>query len=98
VFEHIPASDEDAAMRRIIKALAPKGAVIVGMPSLESQKHASRQSKAGHINCKTEEQLRGFMQRHFNNVFIFAMNDEVVHTGFGPMAHYRLALACGPKR
>ena len=61
-------------------------------------KHASPQSKAGHINCKTEEQLRGFMQRHFDNVFIFAMNDEVVHTGFGPMAHYRLALACGAKR
>ena len=98
VFEHIPASDEDAAMRRIIKALAPHGAVIIGMPSLESQQHASPQSKAGHINCKTEDQLRGFMQRHFDNVFIFAMNDEVVHTGFGPMAHYRLALACGPKR
>jgi protein-L-isoaspartate O-methyltransferase len=82
----------------IVKALAPHGAVIIGMPSLESQEHASPQSKAGHVNCKTEEQLRGFMQRHFDNVFIFAMNDEVVHTGFGPMAHYRLALACDPKR
>ncbi len=98
VFEHIPAGDEDAAMRRIIKALKPDGAVIIGMPSLESQEYASPQSKAGHVNCKTEEGLRAFMQRHFDNVFIFAMNDEVVHTGFGPMAHYRLALACGPKR
>jgi len=98
VFEHVPAADEDAAMRRLIKALKPKGAVIIGMPSLESQEHASPQSKAGHVNCKTEEQLRGFMQRHFDNVFIFAMNDEVVHTGFGPMAHYRLALACDAKR
>jgi hypothetical protein len=38
------------------------------------------------------------MEEHFDNVFMFAMNDEVVHTGFAPMAHYRLALACGPKR
>ena len=97
VVEHIPESDEDAAMRRIIKALAPHGAVIIGMPSLELQEHASSQSKAGHINCKTEAGLRSFMQRHFHNVFIFSMNDEVVHTGFGPMAHYRFAVACGAR-
>jgi len=28
------------------------------------------------------------MERHFHNVLIFSMNDEVVHTGFYPMAHY----------
>jgi SAM-dependent methyltransferase len=94
VFEHIPEHDEDAAMRRIVKALAPHGAVIIGMPSLESQQYASPQSKAGHINCKTETGLRDFMRRHFHNVFMFSMNDEVVHTGFGPMAHYRFAVAC----
>jgi 2-polyprenyl-3-methyl-5-hydroxy-6-metoxy-1,4-benzoquinol methylase len=97
VFEHIPAEEEDAVMRRILEALDPKGAMILGMPSLESQAHASPPSKAGHINCKTEPQLREFMSRHFDNVFLFAMNDEVVHTGYGPMAHYRLALACGPR-
>ena len=97
VFEHIPAEEEDAVMRRLVEALEPKGAMILGMPSLESQAYASAPSKAGHINCKTEPQLREFMQRHFDNVFIFGMNDEVVHTGYGPMAHYRLALACGPR-
>ena len=98
VFEHIPATGEDAAMRRVVEALEPHGAVIIGMPSLESQSHASGPSQAGHINCKTEPQLREFMARHFANVFIFGMNDEIVHTGFGPMAHYRLALACMPRR
>jgi 2-polyprenyl-3-methyl-5-hydroxy-6-metoxy-1,4-benzoquinol methylase len=97
VFEHIPESEEDGAMRRILDALEPHGAVIIGMPSLESQAHASSPSKAGHINCKTEPQLRDFMARYFHNVFVFGMNDEVVHTGFGPMAHYRLALACGSR-
>jgi 2-polyprenyl-3-methyl-5-hydroxy-6-metoxy-1,4-benzoquinol methylase len=98
VLEHVPESEEDMVFRRIIAALEPHGAVIIGMPSLESQSYASPPSKAGHINCKTEDGLRSLMQRHFENVFIFAMNDEVVHTGFGPMAHYRLALACGPRR
>jgi 2-polyprenyl-3-methyl-5-hydroxy-6-metoxy-1,4-benzoquinol methylase len=97
VLEHIPQREEDEVIRRIIDALEPHGAVIIGMPSLESQEFASPPSKAGHINCKTESQLRALMQRHFENVFMFAMNDEVVHTGYGPMAHYRLALACGPK-
>lgn len=98
MLEHIPQSDEDAVMRRIVQGLEPHGAVIIGMPSLESQTYASEPSKAGHINCKTEPQLRELMAHHFENVFMFAMNDEVVHTGFGPMAHYRLALACGVRR
>lgn len=98
MLEHIPQEQEDLVLRRIVAALEPHGAVIIGMPSLESQAHASAPSKAGHINCKTEEDLRSLMLRHFTNVFMFAMNDETVHTGYGPMAHYRLALACGPRR
>ena len=35
------------------------------------------------------------MLDHFHNVFIFSMNDEVVHTGFAPMPHYYFALCCG---
>jgi SAM-dependent methyltransferase len=98
VLEHIPREEEDRVMRRIVDALEPNGAVIIGMPSLESQAYASPPSKAGHVNCKTESELRALMRRHFDNVFLFGMNDEVVHTGFGPMAHYRLALACGARR
>jgi hypothetical protein len=37
------------------------------------------------------------MQQFFHNVFVFSMNDEVVHTGYSPMAHYLLALGCGVK-
>ena len=97
MLEHIPQPQEDLVMRRVVAALEPHGAVIVGMPSLESQAHASPPSKAGHVNCKTEDGLRSLMARHFDNVFMFGMNDEIVHTGYGPMSHYRLALACGPR-
>src|SRR5665213_1394034 len=78
-------------------SLAESGVLIVGSPSLESQPYGSPQSKAGHINCKTGSELKRLLERHFKTVFLFSMNDEVVHTGFYPMAHYLLALCCEPK-
>ncbi|MFN7264275.1 MAG: hypothetical protein ACK5T5_05005, partial [Phenylobacterium sp.] len=63
----------------------------------ESQVYASEISKAGHVNCKTGEDLRAFMLKFFSNVFLFSMNDEVVHTGYAPMAHYLFAIGCGKR-
>jgi hypothetical protein len=70
----------------------PRGVVILGTPSLESQKYASPQSRQGHVNCKTAAQLKAFLSRHFRHVFLFSMNDEVVHTGFPSLSHYNFAL------
>jgi hypothetical protein len=72
--------------------LKQKGIVIIGMPSLESQKHASILSKMGHVNCKTAVDLKKFLNKFFFHVSIFSMNDEVVHTGFYKMAHYLFAV------
>ena len=36
--------------------------------------------------------------KYFENSFLFSMNDEVVHTGFGPMAHYLIILGVGLKK
>ena len=96
VIEHIPAEDENRFVGNIVASLSEQGVLILGCPSLESQSHASPASKAGHVNCKTANGLRHLMQRFFHNVFIFSMNDEVVHTGFAPMAHYLIALGCTP--
>jgi 2-polyprenyl-3-methyl-5-hydroxy-6-metoxy-1,4-benzoquinol methylase len=94
VLEHIAPGQEDQFIQNALASLAPHGVFIVGMPSLESQVHASPQSKAGHVNCKTGSQLKATMSRYFHNVFMFSMNDEVVHTGFAGMAHYLLAVCC----
>ena len=94
MLEHIPAEREDVFIKNITAALDAHGVLIIGMPSLESQAHASPPSRAGHINCKRGPDLKALMERHFHNVFMFSMNDEVVHTGFSPMAHYLLALCC----
>jgi 2-polyprenyl-3-methyl-5-hydroxy-6-metoxy-1,4-benzoquinol methylase len=97
VLEHIKKSDEDTFLRNICASLAEHGSLIVGSPSLESQVHASSESKTGHVNCKSGKELRDFLKKHFNSVFMFSMNDEVVHTGFFPMAHYLIAVCCDKK-
>ena len=43
------------------------------------------------------EDLKFLMLKYFNKVFIFSMNDEVVHTGFYPMSHYYFALCVSKK-
>lgn len=91
VMEHIERKDEDAFLDNIVRSLHQNGVCIIGMPSLESQKYASG-PPGWHVNCKTEDGLRETMLRYFNNVFMFGMNDETLHTGFGPMCHYRLAV------
>jgi 2-polyprenyl-3-methyl-5-hydroxy-6-metoxy-1,4-benzoquinol methylase len=97
VIEHIAAEHEDIFVRNIAGSLLPHGVLIVGMPSLESQEHASPLSKAGHVNCKSAPDFKALLARHFHNVFVFSMNDEVVHTGFYPMAQYLFAL-CTERR
>jgi 2-polyprenyl-3-methyl-5-hydroxy-6-metoxy-1,4-benzoquinol methylase len=95
VLEHIEPSDEDRFLTHMITALAPHGTMLIGMPSLESQIYASPISKAGHVNCQSLPQLKATMERYFTNVFMFCMNDEVLHTGYHKMAHYLFALCCG---
>ncbi len=94
VIEHIPAEQENIFVGNIVDSLTADGVLILGTPSLESQAHASPPSKAGHVNCKTGKGLKALMERCFHNVFMFSMNDEVVHTGFFPMAHYVIGIGC----
>ena len=94
VLEHIEAAEEDRFIGNMAASLGQHGVCIIGSPSLESQAYASPGSKAGHVNCKTGEDLKKTMARHFHNVFMFSMNDEVIHTGFQKMAHYLFAIGC----
>jgi 2-polyprenyl-3-methyl-5-hydroxy-6-metoxy-1,4-benzoquinol methylase len=95
VLEHIQPDDEAQFIRNMLVSLNDNGICIVGMPSLESQAYASPQSKAGHVNCKSGNAFKSLMKKYFHNVFLFSMNDETVHTGFYPMAHYLIAVCCG---
>jgi 2-polyprenyl-3-methyl-5-hydroxy-6-metoxy-1,4-benzoquinol methylase len=94
VLEHITTAQEDRFVRHLADSLHAQGVCLIGTPSLQSQVHASVPSKEGHVNCKDAPALKALMSKCFHNVFIFSMNDEVVHTGFHPMAHYLWALCC----
>jgi len=97
VLEHIEKDQEHTFMLNILHSLKKEGVVILGMPSLESQKYASKASKIGHVNCKSGSDFRNFAFNYFEHVFSFSMNDEVLHTGFFPMSHYLLIIGCNPK-
>jgi 2-polyprenyl-3-methyl-5-hydroxy-6-metoxy-1,4-benzoquinol methylase len=97
VFEHIVADQEDVFVGNIARSLTRSGVAVIGSPSLQSQAYASKGSREGHVNCKDGKAYKAVMERHFENVFLFSMNDEVVHTGFHPMAHYLFALCAGRK-
>ena len=98
VIEHIDANRETAFLDNICAGLAPEAVCIVGTPNVTASAYASEGSRAGHINLKSGPELKTLMQRHFHNVFLFAMNDEIVHTGFTPMAHYLIAMGVGLRR
>jgi 2-polyprenyl-3-methyl-5-hydroxy-6-metoxy-1,4-benzoquinol methylase len=97
VLEHIPAEEEHVAIAGMIEPLLPDGTCIIGMPSLQSQQYASPLSKEGHVNCKDQRDFKKLMLEFFRNVYMFSMNDEVVHTGYHAMSHYNIALCCGKR-
>ena len=97
VIEHIPVEHEDTFVANLAGSLSNDGVLLIGTPSLQSQTYASPPSKEGHINCKDQAELKKLLLKHFENVFVFSMNDEVVHTGFSAMAHYLFALCANKK-
>ena len=97
VLEHIDKNKESKFLKNILKSLKKNGTLIIGMPTIESQKYASKLSKIGHVNCKSKKDLKNLLMKFFNNVFMFSMNDEVLHTGYDKMSHYIFALANSKK-
>ena len=97
VFEHIKKKNEKTFIKNSISGLRKNGVYILGIPSLESQRYASKTSKLGHVNCKSGNDFQKLLKKFFHNVFLFSMNDEVVHTGFVKMAHYIICICCVKK-
>lgn len=97
VLEHITSGKEDQFLYNLRVGLHTNGVCIIGTPNITSDQFASTNSRDGHINLKSHDTLRSSLQKHFQNIFLFGMNDEVVHTGFLPMAHYLFALCVSPR-
>lgn len=97
VIEHIMPEHAQDFLAHVASHLTPEGIAIIGTPSKISQEFASEVSKKGHVNIYSHERLEEEMRKHFECVFMFAANDEVVHTGYLPLAHYLITLGCMKK-
>jgi 2-polyprenyl-3-methyl-5-hydroxy-6-metoxy-1,4-benzoquinol methylase len=94
VIEHILSENSDLFFSKVASLLTNNGMAIIGSPSEISQVYASEITKKGHVNIYSYEKLKNQMYKFFDYVFIFSVNDEVIHTGFSPLAHYFIAIGC----
>jgi 2-polyprenyl-3-methyl-5-hydroxy-6-metoxy-1,4-benzoquinol methylase len=97
VIEHIYPEEEGPFLANLAASVVPFGIAIVGTPNETADRYASENSRKGHVNLKDHKSLRALLERHFHRVFLFSMNDELVHTGFYPMAHYLWGVCVGPR-
>jgi SAM-dependent methyltransferase len=89
--------DEHAYLANLRDSLEPDGVLMIGTPSAEAQVYSSLNGGDHAHNCKSGDELKALLERYFDRCFIFSMNDEVVHTGFYPMAHYLFAVCTGAR-
>lgn len=98
VIEHVYPEEETSFLANLVRSLTDHGVALFGTPNITAEVHSSPNSRRGHVNLKDHKTLRHSLAPHFHNIFLFSMNDEVLHTGFYPMAHYLWALCAGPRR
>lgn len=97
VIEHIPLEYEELYLDTICNNLHPNGVAIIGTPNDKIYPYANPINKKAHINNYSQERLYETLSKKFHQVFIFGLNDEVLHTGFYPMSCYIMALCCNKK-
>jgi len=93
VIEHIPPQHEDRFMENIVASSVQHSVLIIGTPNITASQYASRNSEIRHVNLKSHDSLKQTLGRYYRHVFMFGMNDEVLHTGYPAMCHYLVGLA-----
>lgn len=91
--EHIDPKRSYEFIGRMADSLVDHGIAVVGTPNALAAQYASPHSKIGHVNLLSPDQLREELSKKFKTVFLFSMNDELVHCGFDKLGHYILAVA-----
>jgi 2-polyprenyl-3-methyl-5-hydroxy-6-metoxy-1,4-benzoquinol methylase len=97
VIEHLEPELEARFMENTLKFLKPSSVLITGTPNITASAYASERSAVQHINLKSMHSLRDLTKRYFKHVFMFGMNDEIVHTGYHAMSHYIWSLGAEKK-
>lgn len=92
VIEHIYPRNESLFLKTLQANLKKNGVCFIGTPNLTAEKFSNPELAGAHINLFSGDRLKKLLEGAFHNVFLFSVNDETVHTGYTPMAHYLLAL------
>ena len=95
VIEHLDPYLNDPFVKSQAKILKEDGVCIVGTPNITASDYASEGSRVQHINLHSQKTLNALMSKYFKRVFMFGMNDEVLHTGYAPMCHYIFGMGVG---
>lgn len=92
VIEHIQKKAVDSFYKSVHRNLKQDGICFIGTPNENTVVYSSKGGNIGHINYYSWKHLKTQMEKYFKWVFLFSANDEVIHTGFYPMAHYFIGL------
>ncbi len=98
VIEHIFPENEKPFMEGIVANLVDKGISIIGTPNITASQYASPLSQSGHVNLYSHERFKELLESYFETVLMFSGNDEMIHTGFAPMAHYLIGVGIDPRK
>ena len=97
VIEHLDRHLNGPFVQTQAQILKKDGVCIIGTPNITANEYASQRSRVQHINLHSQESLKALMAKYFKRVFLFGMNDEVLHTGYAPLCHYIFGMGVGIK-
>lgn len=97
VLEHLERSDGPRLLRGIANLLKAEGRLFLGTPSANTSRWRNERSCADHKYEYCRQEVQALLDQRFSQVIFFSMNDEMVHTGFDPLAWYLMFVAVGPR-
>lgn len=93
VIEHFTKNNGKIVINNLFNALNDNGIIIIGTPNINSQKYSSEIRKLSHLYEYSYDILNKTILYNSKRFIIFSMTDEIVSTGFSPMAWYFIAVA-----
>lgn len=92
VIEHFVEQDTETVASNYARLLKDDGFAVIGTPNVASRPYASQRRLDTHPFEFTPQQFEDLLNRHFKQVFLFSMTDEVVSTSFPQLSWYLMAL------
>jgi hypothetical protein len=82
-------------MRAIVRCLHPDGVLLTETSNVTASQYASPKNEVAHISLNSTKMLEEMTRKYCKNVFMFGMNDEVLHTSYAQICHYIWSLDAG---